>query len=113
MRPVTSRMSSFHQKMPVATRNNMLKDRPRLSFRGGAGDEESRTALRMAVPKAPWSAVSVSRRTATAFSPGFQGGSFAAPLQGASRPFSRFLGAVGGMTDCVENTQSEVSLRSE
>jgi hypothetical protein len=43
--------------------------------------------MKMVVPKAPWSAVSVSRRTATALSFGFQGGSFAAALRGASHIF--------------------------
>jgi hypothetical protein len=56
----------------------MLEDPSRLSFRGATGEEQF---LKMVVPKAPWSAVV----SATALLPGFQGGSFAAALQGASR----------------------------
>jgi hypothetical protein len=39
--------------------------------------------MKMIVPKAPWSAVA----SATAFSLGFQGGSFAAAVQGGLRVF--------------------------
>ena len=67
----------------LAPLTSLCENSASLSFRGAAGDDESRTALKMVVPKAPWSAVA----PATAFWLGFQGGSSAAALQGASRVF--------------------------
>jgi len=64
-------------------------------------------ALRIVVPKAPWSAVSVSRRTATAFGSASKAPA-SLPHSKALRAFSWFQGAYQrtGMSDCSENTPS-------
>jgi len=78
-----------------------------VTFERAAGDEEARTALKIVVPKAPWSAVAA----ATAFGSGSTAAA-SLPHSMALRAFSWFLGArqPTSMSDCLENTQGEVPL---
>ena len=77
----------------------------------GPQGEQSRIALKMPVPKAPWSAVrQLTDRLCARGSKAFRHGG---PHSKARRAFSWFLGArqPTGMTDCLENTQSEIPPR--
>jgi hypothetical protein len=58
-------------------------------------DHQRVAALKMLVPKAPWSAVAA----ATAVGPGSKAAA-SLPHSKALRAFSWFLGAAGGMSDC-------------
>jgi hypothetical protein len=65
------------------------------------------TAMKVVVPKAPWSAVAL----ATAFSLGIQGGSFAAAVQGASRIFMQ-CGEPKDHEICPRNDSVQKGFRS-